>query len=376
MMSQRASPLTAAALCALTLASMHASPVQAATPTDGDYATLNRALLTHHVIPRQQALADHTATLAEAARIWCAQPGQQTRATLDTAWHAATDAWQGVQHLRFGPIELYMRAMRMSFWPDPRNNVGRQLDELISANDPAMLTPEHFARSSIAVQGFPALERLLTTAPPGTAVTPARQDPPCAVLQAVTTNIATIAHDTLTEWQQGDRSFAMVVAAAGQPGTHYQNPREATQDFFKSLHTAIELVADHKLARPLGDQLGNARPQLAESWRSQRSLDHIRSNLAAAEALYLGEGGPGFAWLAGEVGDDADLDKLLRRAFAQTRASADSIALPLEHAISDPVARPGVEKLAREAAALKALLVQRLAPAAGIPIGFNALDGD
>ena len=42
----------------------------------------------------------------------------------------------------------------------------------------------------------------------------------------------------------------------------------------------------------------------------------------------------------------------------------------------DPARRPAVEKLRREAAALKRLLADRLAPALGLPLGFNALDGD
>lgn len=376
MSPHRAITAAATVLGMLVLASLQIQTVQAATPSDADYRTLNRALVANHVIVRQQALAQHTATLAQTVDTWCTQPGDETRAALDAAWKSATDAWQGIQHVRFGPVELYMRAMRMSFWPDPRNNVGRQLDELMSGSTPATLTPERFSRSSIAVQGFPALERLLTDDKPGVAAATSGQSERCTVLQAITTNIAGIARDTLTEWQQGEASFSKVVEAAGQAGTHYQSPSEATQDFFKSLHTAIELVADHKLARPLGGQIAHARPQLAESWRSERSLEHIRSNLAAAEALYLGEGGPGFAWLAGEVGGDTALDTLLRKAFAQTRASADAIRLPLEQAISDPIERPRVEKLAREAAALKALLAQRLTVAAGIPVGFNALDGD
>src|SRR5690606_2953202 len=106
------------------------------------------------------------------------------------------------------------------------------------------------------------------------------------------------------------------------------------------------------------------------------SLDNIRTNLAAAEALYLGEGGYGFSDFIRGTPDGAELDALLRRAFAQTRATAAAIAQPLETAVSDPAARPAVERLATEAAALKALLVQRLSAALGIPVGFNALDGD
>src|SRR3546814_172718 len=105
-------------------------------------------------------------------------------------------------------------------------------------------------------------------------------------------------------------------------------------------------------------------------------LDNIRLNLEAAEAMYLGEGGYGFGAFVREVAGDAALDDLFQRAFAQTRATAAEITQPLETAVTDPAMRPVLERLATEAAALKALLVQRLSVALGIPVGFNALDGD
>src|SRR5690606_38884691 len=117
-----------------------------------------------------------------------------------------------------------------------------------------------------------------------------------------------------------------------------------------------------------------ARPGLAESSRSGRSLENIRINLQAAEAAYSMEGG--FGTFVREVSGDAELDALLTRAFAQTRQTAESIDASLEAAVGDPALRPTVEQLAAEAAALKALLVQRPNVALGIPVGFNAFDGD
>ena len=143
------------------------------------------------------------------------------------------------------------------------------------------------------------------------------------------------------------------------------------------MHGVLELVAEHKLARPMGDSSANAKPQLAESWPSGRSLDNVRINLAAAEAMYLGErGGGGFSRFVREVAGDVALDDLLRRAFAQTRMTAASIGLPLGEAVVDAGERKKLAKLVREASALKALLAQRLTLALGIPLGFNSMDGD
>ena len=57
-------------------------------------------------------------------------------------------------------------------------------------------------------------------------------------------------------------------------------------------------------------------------------------------------------------------------------ASANAIALPLEKAVGDAGERPAVETLRRDTQALKRLLAEKLAPALGLPLGFNALDGD
>lgn len=356
------------ALC--TFALLACGQIAAAEPAAEEYRRLNLDLVDHHIVPRYAQLAETTARLEEAAVRHCRALDADSPAVLDKAWREAFDAWQGVQHLRFGPGELFMRSMRMQFWPDPRNTVSRQLDELVAAGDPAVLEAERFARLSIAVQGFPAIERLLAD---GRALADYR----CAVLEAVAGNVAAMSADTLQEWRGGERPYRSVVAQAAKGAAHYHQDSEVTQALFKSLHGLMELLAEHKLSRPLGDSPQAARPQLAESWRSKRSLDNLRINLEAAEAMYVGEsGGTGFSKVVREVRGDVALDDLMRRAFAQTRATAASIALPLEEAVVDPAERKKVSKLVREAAALKTLLAQRLTVALGIPLGFNSLDGD
>ena len=92
--------------------------------------------------------------------------------------------------------------------------------------------------------------------------------------------------------------------------------------------------------------------------------------------MYLGEsGGEGFSALVIASGD-RKLDDLLRRAFRQTLATAGSIDVPLTDAVRDPARRPAVEKLAREAKALRALISQRIPVAIDVPLGFNSMDGD
>src|SRR5690606_8386432 len=195
-----------------------------------------------HVIPRYAALADATRRLDEAARAYCGTPSDAGFVALRTTYGAASDAWQGVQHIRFGPVDLFMRQQRFAMWPDPRNTVGRQLGEMLKSGDRDLISQKSFETGSVAVQGLPALERLLydETLPNGFA---------CEAVTAISGNLAGMATDVLHAWRE---DYARTVAKAGEAGTHYQSASEATLDLFKSLHAAVELVADHKLARPLG----------------------------------------------------------------------------------------------------------------------------
>jgi predicted lipoprotein len=332
----------------------------AAAAAEPDYRAINADAVRRHVLPRYTALAEASAALEAATRSHCADP-----AALREPWRRAMAAWQGAQHLRFGPIEYFNRAQRFAFWPDPRNVVQRQLAELFERRDPAALDPDKLVTGSVATQGLTALERVLfDPAESGHLKDDAFR---CRWLAAVGANLAAMARDTLAEWSKPPQHFAERFVRADGDGSQYHAPSEATLELFKGVYAAVELVADHKLARPMGDKAAAARPRLAESWRSESSLANVRINLAAARELY--------ASLERGVGDAALRAEIARR-FAAAVATAEEVKGPLETAVADPARRPAVEKLRREAAALKRLLADRLAPALGLPLGFNALDGD
>lgn len=347
-----------------------------ADPTPDDYRKLNTTLIERHVVPRYRALAAATADLSQRAEIFCKAPDAAGLASFKAAFLKGVDAWQAIQHVRFGPVDLFMRSMRVAFWPDPRDTAGRQLEQVLAKRDATAIDSKGFGDHSVAVQGFPALELLLYDDGAEKALLANDEAGTfrCRFAVAVTQNLKAVAADLVREWTEDERPFAKIVAEGNTDP--YRTPKEATLELFKCLHTAVELVADHKLKKPLGPAAKRARPKLAESWRSGHSLTNIRTNLAAAEAMYLGEGEGGFSAFVVGVAGNKELDDLLRRAFAQTRGTAASIKIPLAEAIVAKDERPKVERLQAEAAALKAILAKDLTAAIGIPLGFNALDGD
>lgn len=374
-------PARAAWLVAsLAVALLVAGGAQAASDAES-YRRLNDGLVRVHVLPRYDRLADATGRLVAAADAACDRPSSATVSGFKAAALAAWDAWQSIRHVRFGSVERQRRAARIQFWPDVRNHTGRRLGGLLRARDDASLAPVAFAESSVAVQGFSALERLLFEADARQRLTDGTPEAAfrCALARAIAVNLSGIAQDVVREWSDGDVAYGRVMANAGQDGSPYAKAEEATLDLFKSLFGGVEFVGDVKLWRPMGEAIEDARPKRAEAWRSARSMDHVRHNLEAAQAMYIGsgaDGSGGFSWFVRDVASDAELDDLLRRAFAQTLATARGIRVPLRDAVGTPEERAKVDRLSKEVLALKAILAQRLAPALGVPVGFNSLDGD
>ena len=112
-----------------------------------------------HILPGHAAFADSAAVLAATADTACTGP------EIETAYQDAFDAWIGVSHIQFGPIEDDGLSLAIAFWPDPKNRTGKALGQLISAEDPVVEDPAAFTEVSVAAQGLFSLERMLYDAP-------------------------------------------------------------------------------------------------------------------------------------------------------------------------------------------------------------------
>lgn len=335
----------------------------------GAYSALNSAAIEKHILPRYGALVAATAELNASAKSFCAAPSNRAIDDLQASFGKAMGAWQDIQHVRFGPVDWFFRSQRFAFWPDPRNTIGKQMAELLSKHQSGSVDPELLAKGSVATQGLPALERLIFGEDVAKLKSGADAAYRCRYVEAIAINLAQMAKEIQAAWREGgDRAFAAVMQDGSKPDAPYREPQEATLELFKALYLAVELAADHKLARPLGATMKDARPRLSESWRSERSLRNIQRNLAAAQDLYLNS-------FSAAMPDKA-LDTAVRDGIARSVTAANAITLPLEAAIQDARARPQAETLAAELVALKKLLSERVPPALDIPVGFNALDGD
>jgi predicted lipoprotein len=311
------------------------------------------AIVQDHVIAGYHALAASSRALDAAAQVSC----EPSDAGLRAAYGAAFDDWIRVSHLRFGPSETGDRAYALAFWPDTRGKTPKALNALIAGRDPAVDDPGQFAGVSIAARGFYALEFLLYDA--GFAEGPA-PNYRCALLRAITRDIAATAAAILADWQGG---YGDLLIGAGNNDT-YRTEKEAVEEMFKALTLGLQITSDGRLGRPMG-RVDKPRPRRAEARRSGRSLRHVALGMEATRALAL--------LLAAE---DAALAGKLDRRFGRAVQRAGALDDPVFAGVADPMGRFRVEALRQTVEDARQVVLEDLAAALGVAGGFNSLDGD
>lgn len=322
-------------------------------------------LVDGNVIPAYRAFEAKTGALSEAVATACTD-GALATPSVETAFAEAWRAWAGARHVMKGPVTFFDRQFRIQFWPDSRNRVERALIDLRNESG----TPD-IATAAVAVQGFPAMERLIHD---GEGV----QD--CFIAQPIASNLHTMAREILAEWTEGERPFRQALVAPGSGAGVYFTYSESLTALMTGAMASLEGILRLRLKRPLGAGSGHARPNRAEAWRSALSMDLIRAELAAVADFYHGgadtSAEPRGLDAALRRSGDTDLADLMTKAFRITRETAEKVDRPLSAAAVDPEMQPTLDELITQVSALKALIVQRVGPALGIAGGFNAMDGD
>lgn len=341
---------TLATLLAAGVATAMTRPARAA-----DFGAFNVRYAQLIVLPAFVGLGEAATSLRNEAKAGCVNPDMPDLAVLRRGFNDAADAWADAQMFRLGPLAEGQRAERFAYWPERRNIVDKQLSALLAKPETMTLDAARLGESSVAVQGLLALERLLYREEP---ISPAG----CAIVAAISDNLRNIATEVQAIWQETQSAPAPFAA----------NPAEATTQFYTNMLTLLQVVAEQKIGGPLGAEVAAAKPKSAEQWRSRRSMQNIRRNLAATQIAFFGEGG--FAGLLGE-GQQALHDKV-QQAFDDATAAAGAAGDDLGADVADEGRRHLVTELLVKVNHLRDVLRQDVPPVLGITLGFNELDGD
>ena len=346
----------------------------AANTLDAIQADLVRRLVERHVIPRYEVFAGRTAHLEETLERHCAAPSEtsagQTADALEEAWVS----WAGIRHVAIGPVTYLDRLYRIQFWPDSRNRTGKGVAGLVDeAAGGRPVDKEVIAGASVAVQGFPALERLIF-GEAGEFLLDGSRPTDCAVAVAISAYLAGMAADIHAQWTSPPVDFGRELIAPKPVGGPFASQSEALASLLTNAAAGLEALAHQRLERPMGTSLERVRPRRAEAWRSGLSTGLARADFASLIGFMSPEGGDvdGALRALGQV----ELADLLLRAMGETAKTLETLVLQIEAAGGDPIGREELERLLLQLTALRGLLTEKVAPSLGVAAGFNALDGD
>ena len=345
-----------------------------------DWNEINNSTISRHVLPRYRVLAEATAGLDRQSRAFCASADRGALERLRHSYHEAMDAWMGVQHLRHGPVERHMRYFRFQLWPDKHNTGSRRLRELLMQQDVQALQPETFRHSSVAIQGFTALETLLFDSGDTLKALTGPQAPGfrCRVVEAISHNLATMATELVKDWSTSKTPFQKMFNADGKSTLgpdgrdNLAARREVAAGFLNLIHTQLEVIIAQKLARPMAASPAEARPQRAESWRSRRSLRNIMQNLVAVEDLYL----HAYSDAVQASPEGKALDSRIRSGFRKSIQQAQDFHRPLVELVREPADRGPLLQLQQTVAVLLTDISSDVNLRLDLPQTFNSLDGD
>ena len=270
----------ATALCLLLSTQLYAQG-----PSAQRWQVFNQSAISQHITPKYRQLADQSSLLAKSISGFCAQRSAVSLGAAQTQFKQTQQAWQQIQHIQFGPVTMLMRNFSLQYWPDKKNLGSRQLNGLLKdalgSAAQNSYDSDFFIKASVAVKGYPALERMLFDKK---LIAQLPTNPSyCPLMQAIAMHISENTEAIVSEWQMELQNYRVY----GEESS-YQSSREAATEILKALVEPVEAISDAKIAVPLGTQLQKMRWRKSESWRSGQSIENLRSNVIALQHLYSG----------------------------------------------------------------------------------------
>lgn len=401
-MGARAQVWKQACLCAALVMCCLSGPVSGAIP---DNAQRVSNVLEKLVIPGVERLDSSAARLAPAVRGWCAthsgaadkkksaaKAQEKAFAALTAAFRDTASAWGGVEFLRFGPLAAKGRRERFAFWPDPRGVVARQLRQILAAKNLALLEPGALAKQSAAVQGLPALEFLVVPSedPSGKKAAPAQSREQadekqaaadaegevyrCQLAGAVADNLAALAHEIREAWTR-DGGYRQMMLETGPDHKIYKSDAESAGDLVRSLLTGLQVLS----ATQVKPRVRSAAAQTIKGAKPEKRPSGPFVRIKAESAYFVGAT-RGLKALYDGLDMEASLgpDKQWMKSWAagawRAILRSDGVGGAVKGAGAG--ATPSPREVAGRISGLRQLIGREMANAAGIPIGFNELDGD
>lgn len=347
------------------LAALAALTTAACAPKDPQAAT-SAAIAQQIILPTYSRWVDADRQLSISALAFC--QGKADLATARADFLHAQTAWAELQPLLIGPLAEGNRAWQIQFWPDKKNLVGRQVEQLLSTQP--QIDAAGLANASVVVQGLSAYEYILYDAVVDMADTEQKARY-CPLLVAIGERQKNLAEDILKQWNSTD---GMLAQLSKFPNQRYADSHEAIAELLRVQVTALDTLKK-KLGTPLGRQTkGIAQPFQAEAWRSASSLKSLEASLLSARTVWTGVDNHGLRGLLGP--EQAPTAERIDAAYADSIKLLNALQPPLSNLLASEDGRRQLNALYDSLNTVHRLQEGELAKALGVQLGFNANDGD
>ncbi|MEL6872513.1 MAG: imelysin family protein, partial [Pseudomonadota bacterium] len=345
--------------------------------TTFDHRALAERALEQHIRPGFARLTRAFADLKSATAACAGNPAFDV-AKLKPPFRDAAIAWGRVAHLTFGPLGAENRYDRIYFWIDRKGIGRRQIQRALRSKPDAYRDPAALAKRSIAVQGLPAFERLITTTA-AASTNGTNTEFHCAFLQTIAANLVNIASRIEREWS-ADGVWGKAWLSPGADNPHFLDQRETTFMLLRAILVQIDRVRDVELSRPIG--MTPLRRKRSGPFRlSGLTMPFLAARLAGLrDLLELGGLADGAEQAANAGGDRASRANA-RDAIAQARFELKFVAELAAKLAADPSfslddTPERAVGLGFPLKAARARIEDAFAAVTNLPVGFNASDGD
>ena len=240
---------------------------------------------------------------------------------------------------------------------------------MLRQQDGKALDPLLLARKSAAIQGLPALERILYSKSVRNQTTE-RARYSCRLGVAIAANIRNIVAEILREWTDQE-GYGEYMLAPGFHNPFFRDGNAPPATLLSQFGINCEIIRDRQLRDAMGKTIEAAKPHLTPWRRSGLGLAFLRETYKAMADFYAFSGWPDYL---------ADKEQWISRGILEAFAEADQLLAgvknPLDLAVADKADREKLSGLWLKTRALQTLLGSQTAQALDITIGYTWVDGD
>lgn len=360
------------------------SPTPSPTPTpgptaealDNEYVDYLTDLTDGIILPGYLSFQTESAKMVTQAESFCAltSPTQQDLDALRTQWVEMTKAWQNIRFVNVGQITQNTNLFRIQLFPDDNNAVARGVDDFLI--EPGTVTADFISNKNAGGQGIPALEYLLYPAEDGDSLlTASNAAKRCEVVEAIANNMANITKEVYDAWSTSGGNFRQQLISGAAPFTSI---RDSVGELVTNWLEILAITKDEKMLYVLTDN-APGRPETAEHFRSDVSLQMVEVNLLSIRAFYTNLDGKGLDTIIVDTLGQNSINEQMMTALDASVAAIQKVNQTYStynEVLTTTQGRADLTEVIDRMRDVRDLLVADLEQVLDINIGFNALDGD